>query len=43
MKQLLVRSLGGIIVVAAIGLSALSSWAMLVVALLITAGSMLEV
>ena len=43
MNQLLVRSLGGIIVVAAIGASALSSWALLVVALLITAGSMLEV
>ncbi|MBR6495736.1 MAG: phosphatidate cytidylyltransferase [Rikenellaceae bacterium] len=43
MNQLLVRSLGGIIVVAAIGASVLSSWGLLVVALLITAGSMLEV
>ena len=43
MNQLLIRSLGGIIVVAAIGLSALNSWALLVVSLLITAGSMLEV
>jgi phosphatidate cytidylyltransferase len=43
MKQLLIRSLGGLIVVGAIILSVYNEWAMLLVAMLIAAGSMLEV
>ena len=42
-NQLVTRSLGGLIVVAAVGLSVINEWVMLFVAMLIAAGSMLEV